>query len=88
MIASYIANTRETTAHAINNSLFPAALLESVCVCKFVGTSFGVDVVSVLRKMMVREGGTSSLDFVFSQHQYVCMSLNLSILSSLLFGCM
>lgn len=56
VIAAYIANTRETTAAAIHNSVFPAALLESVCVCKFVGTGFGVDVVSVMRKMMVRLG--------------------------------
>lgn len=53
VIAAYIANVRERTALAISNSVFPSSLIESVCVCKFVGTSFGVDTVSVMRKMMV-----------------------------------
>ena len=54
VIAAYIANTRETTASAIHNSVFTPSLVKAVCVCKFVGTSFGVDTVSVMRKMMVR----------------------------------
>lgn len=53
VISAYIANVREKTAVAISNSVFPTALIESVCICKFVGTSFGVDAVSVMRKMMV-----------------------------------
>lgn len=52
VVAAYIAETREATATAIHNSCFPRELLEAVCVCKFVGTSFGVDTVSVMRKMM------------------------------------
>jgi acyl-CoA oxidase len=70
VIAAYIANTREATATAIHDSLFSSALIESVCVCKFVGTSFGVDVVSVMRKMMVGEGEASLCVCVLTAFQY------------------
>lgn len=52
VIAAFIEDTREVTAEGIRNSSFPPSLIEAVCICKFVGTSFGVDTVSVMRKMM------------------------------------
>lgn len=52
IVASYIASVREKVAGCIQNSAFPPDILDAVCVCKFVGTSVGVDAVSVMRKMM------------------------------------
>jgi hypothetical protein len=52
VIASFIALTRERVGECIRSSSFPPDVLEAVCVCKFVGTSFSVDVVSGLRKSL------------------------------------
>lgn len=52
VIAHYIARTRETVADCILRSHFPKSIIEAVCICKFVGTSFGVDAVSATRKIM------------------------------------
>jgi hypothetical protein len=52
VVASYIASVREKVAGCIQKSAFPPHILEAVCICKFVGTSVGVDAVSVMRKTM------------------------------------
>lgn len=52
IIASYIANVREKVAGCIQASAFPPQILEAVCICKFVGTSVGVDATSIMRKTM------------------------------------
>ena len=53
ILQSFIANTRERIADAIRNqSGFTDDLIEATCMCKFLGTGFGVDCVSVIRKTM------------------------------------
>jgi len=52
IVAHFIASTREKVGECIRLSAFPTNVVEAVCICKFVGTSFGVDSVSVLRKIM------------------------------------
>jgi alkylation response protein AidB-like acyl-CoA dehydrogenase len=53
ILQSFIANTRERVADAIRNqSGFTDDLIEATCMCKFLGTGFGVDCVSVIRKTM------------------------------------
>ena len=52
IIAHFIAQTRESVAECIKVASFSTSVIEAVCICKFVGTSFGVDAVSVTRKMM------------------------------------
>jgi hypothetical protein len=52
MIAHYISTVRVEVASCILKSNFPPSILEAVCVSKFVGTSFGVDAISVTRKNM------------------------------------
>jgi hypothetical protein len=52
VIAHYIADTRVAVADCIKKASFTNKVIEAVCICKFVGTSFGVDAVSATRKMM------------------------------------
>jgi hypothetical protein len=52
IVAHFIANTREKVGECIRQSKFSTNIVEAVCVCKFVGTSFGVDAVSAVRKTM------------------------------------
>lgn len=52
IIAHFLAVTREKVAVCIKKSSFPPDIIEEVCICKFVGTSFGVDIVSAMRKVM------------------------------------
>ena len=52
IVADYIALTREEVAACILKGHIPQSLVESVCICKFTGTSLGVDATSVLRKIM------------------------------------
>jgi hypothetical protein len=52
IVAHFIAHTREQVGECIRQSLFPADVIEAVCICKFVGTSFGVDAISALRKTL------------------------------------
>ena len=56
VVASFIANTRVNVGDCIRKSEFPKSIIEAVCICKFVGTSFGVDAVSATRKMMNARG--------------------------------
>ena len=56
VIASFIASTRVNVGECIRQSKFPKSIIEAVCICKFVGTSFGVDAVSATRKMMNARG--------------------------------
>lgn len=56
VVADFIANTRMTVGDCIRKSSFPKSIIEAVCICKFVGTSFGVDAVSATRKMMNARG--------------------------------
>ena len=56
VVANFIAHTRETVVNCILSSKFPNSVIESVCICKFVGTSFGVDAVSATRKIMGARG--------------------------------
>jgi len=49
----FIAHTRERVADAIRGQTgFTDDLIEATCMCKFLGTGFGVDCVSVVRKTM------------------------------------
>lgn len=52
IVAHYIAHTRERVGDCIRKSLFPTDVIEAVCICKFVGTSFGVDAISAIRKTL------------------------------------
>jgi hypothetical protein len=52
IVAHFIAHTRENVGECIRQSLFPSEVIEAVCICKFVGTSFGVDAISTLRKTL------------------------------------
>jgi alkylation response protein AidB-like acyl-CoA dehydrogenase len=52
VVADYIALTREGVARSILRGVVPRALVEAVCICKFTGTSLGVDATSALRKVM------------------------------------
>jgi hypothetical protein len=52
IVAHFIAHTRERVGECIRQSLFPADVIEAVCICKFVGTSFGVDSISAIRKTL------------------------------------
>lgn len=56
VIADFIATTRVSVGDCIRNSNFPKSVIEAVCICKFVGTSFGVDAVSATRKVMNARG--------------------------------
>ena len=52
IVSAFVAHTRERVAIAIKTDKFPAELIEATCMCKFLGTGFGVDCVSAIRKMM------------------------------------
>eukprot|EP00615_Pteridomonas_danica_P000841 CAMPEP_0114354888 /NCGR_PEP_ID=MMETSP0101-20121206/19809_1 /TAXON_ID=38822 ORGANISM="Pteridomonas danica, Strain PT" /NCGR_SAMPLE_ID=MMETSP0101 /ASSEMBLY_ACC=CAM_ASM_000211 /LENGTH=522 /DNA_ID=CAMNT_0001496565 /DNA_START=18 /DNA_END=1583 /DNA_ORIENTATION=- len=52
IINTFIANTREIVADSIRNDGFTYDTVEATCMCKFLGTGFGVDCVSALRKLM------------------------------------
>ena len=52
ILQAFTAHTRERVARAVKNQEFTHDLVESVCMCKFLGTSFGIDCISVLRKTL------------------------------------
>ena len=52
VIGNFITRTRGEVAKCIAEDRFPNAVVERTCICKFVGTAFGVDAVSALRKVM------------------------------------
>ena len=52
MVAHFIATARSSVVDCINNDNFTHNAVEGACVSKFVGTSFAVDVASVLRKLL------------------------------------
>lgn len=52
VVAHFIAGAREQVARAIETDEFSASASENACISKFVGTSFAVDVCSVLRKTL------------------------------------
>jgi hypothetical protein len=56
VVAHFIATTRGSVGDCIRKSNFPKSVIEAVCICKFVGTSFGVDAVSATRKVMNARG--------------------------------
>jgi acyl-CoA oxidase len=69
MVAHYIKTVRFDVAQCIRDSRFPAHIIDAVGVCKFVGTSFAVDSISVLRKGMgaralLEESGLGAGSFV------------------------
>ena len=49
---AFIEDTREKVAEAIRTQNFTHELIESTCMCKFLGTGFGIDAVSAIRKTM------------------------------------
>ena len=49
---AFVCHTRETVAEAVRSDRFEADTIEATCMCKFLGTGFGVDCVSALRKTM------------------------------------
>jgi len=52
IISTFVAHTRERVAQAILNQVFTNDLIEATCMCKFLGTGFGVDAMSACRKAM------------------------------------
>jgi acyl-CoA oxidase len=52
IINNFIANTREVVADSIRQDGFTYDTVEATCMCKYLGTGFGVDCVSALRKLM------------------------------------
>ena len=52
MVAHFIEHTRHRVSAGIREDRFTHSVVEAACICKFVGTSFAVDVASVLRKLM------------------------------------
>lgn len=52
IINAFIADTREVVAESIRNDGFTYDTVEATCMCKYLGTGFGVDCVSALRKLM------------------------------------
>lgn len=69
MVQYFLAVTRDRVARCIAEDRFTDDVIEATCICKFVGTSFGVDVVSVLRKLLgsyalLDESGLGAPSFV------------------------
>jgi acyl-CoA oxidase len=52
IINAFIANTREVVADSIRKDGFTYDTVEATCMCKYLGTGFGVDCVSAVRKLM------------------------------------
>lgn len=52
VVAAFIRHTREAVSEAIRTDVFPAELVEATCMCKFLGTGFGVDAISACRKLL------------------------------------
>ena len=52
VLQAFLADTRERVADAIRTQRFSHDLIESTCMCKYLGTGFGVDCVSAIRKVM------------------------------------
>ena len=52
VIEYYVSTTRDMVTECEKNSIFPNRVIEAVCISKFVGTNFGVDTISVLRKVL------------------------------------
>ena len=52
IISSFIGQARGKVAKCIQDDKFTYGVVEETCISKFVGTSFAVDAVSVLRKML------------------------------------
>jgi hypothetical protein len=50
--SEFVAATREDVAASIKANQFQAEMVEATCMSKVLCTGFGVDVVSVVRKMM------------------------------------
>jgi len=49
---AFVAATREDVAEAIRSDRFASDTIEATCMCKFLGTGTGVDIVSAVRKVM------------------------------------
>jgi hypothetical protein len=56
VVAAFIAHTREQVADCIRSDRFTYDVVEAACMCKFLGTGFGVDTVSAVRKVMGARG--------------------------------
>ena len=52
IINAFIADTREVVADSIRNDAFTYDTVEATCMCKYLGTGFGLDAVSATRKVM------------------------------------
>ena len=52
VLQAFLEDTREKVADAIRTQNFTNDLIESTCMCKFLGTGFGVDCISAIRKQM------------------------------------
>jgi hypothetical protein len=51
-VAAFVAETREVVADSIRRDQFTYDTVEATCMCKFLGTGFGVDASSAVRKIM------------------------------------
>jgi acyl-CoA oxidase len=52
IVAAFIRHTRARVAEAIRTDVFSPDLIEATCMCKFIGTGFGVDAISACRKLL------------------------------------
>lgn len=52
IVAAFVAETREVVADSIRRDQFTYDTVEATCMCKFLGTGFGVDASSAVRKIM------------------------------------
>ena len=52
VVAHFLETTREEVAACIRNDVIPNHVVEATCMCKFLGTGFGVDVISAMRKLL------------------------------------
>ena len=56
MYQHFLAVTREQVAEAIRTQHFAHEVVEAACMCKFLGTGWGVDAMSAMRKTMGAQG--------------------------------
>ena len=56
IIQAFIAHTREKVADSIRNDHFTFDTVEATCMCKYLGTGFGLDLVDATRKTMCARG--------------------------------
>jgi acyl-CoA oxidase len=56
IVSAFIATYREEVGQAIRDDMFTFDTIEATCMCKFLGTGFGLDLIDVTRKVMGARG--------------------------------